>query len=573
MRSAAAYLLLIALAVPFIARAQTDTAPAAAPTASKTTDVSLSTSYSSAYAFQRQGVFGCNLNGSYSMSVGALSATGGVFVPVNDAAVTLNTGYLVYKECVLRGIVDRMRESASSALQKQIINAYERGRNGQPLFSQSIPLEQRDVADAAVMRSLQDGTLSTVHPAFRSAVMRGVGQGYMAARNAANQNFACPYAGNLGAALNGRPVGSFWEAESAFLNPACSPYHAYVLANTAVMASVQGSINNMMTQLQWGQGTYPRTVVDPVTGETIVVTPASIVQSNTLQALQTGFRQLENANDIDQMVGALFAGITSQVVGDNRGLAGLTQTTGGQPSYLDQVAKESAQGVRDSAVNAAIQILTASRQVEAGYKAAMDAIGTLLANTIDNIRGKETACWNLIIQKVCSGALKADGTCAENVGACVTDPATGVQTCPTGATLKVATSTVFSQRVVNASIAPLASTTAANIRASSNALAQIDQLIRGVTNTTSLNAQRVALQQLDALVAQKTLHTQYDMQGAQQQQQTVADTMAQLIQDTVTAWADSTDTQTGWCNVNRAEVTNAWKDCWRQGSTSCVYPR
>ncbi|KKW07358.1 MAG: hypothetical protein UY39_C0015G0001, partial [Candidatus Kaiserbacteria bacterium GW2011_GWC2_49_12] len=40
------------------------------------------------YQFQRSGIFGCNQTAAYRMSVGALSAVGGVYVPVNDAAVT-----------------------------------------------------------------------------------------------------------------------------------------------------------------------------------------------------------------------------------------------------------------------------------------------------------------------------------------------------------------------------------------------------------------------------------------------------------------------------------------------------
>lgn len=557
--------LLCALAMPLIADAQAENNGE-----TQTTSGQADINFSDTYAYQRQGVFGCNLNGSYAMSVGALSATGGVYVPVNDAAVTLNTGYLVYKECVLRGIVDRMRESASSALQKIIISAYERGRNGQPLFSVSLKQDRLGRSDQAYLSFLQNG-VNTLNPALQSPVTRAVAQGYMKARNASGSAYSCSYA-NLGAAYSGRPSGSVWGALSAMGTPGCDPIFAYTLSNEAAAAAASQAINDMMTQLQWGQGTYPVYGTDE-NGNEIVLTPASIVQSNTLQALQTGFRQLENANDIDQMVGALFAGITSHVVSDSRGLSGLVQSNAGRPSYLDQVAKESAQGVRDSAVNAAIQILTASRQVEAGYKAAMEAIAGILTNTIGDIRGKEKACWNLIVQKACAGAVRPDGTCDENVGACTTDPLTGVQTCPPGAVLQVATSTVFSQRVINASIAPLATTTANNIRTSSTALGKIDQLLQAVTNTTALDAQRVALQQLDTLVAQKTLHTQYDMQGAQQQQTTVASNMAQLITDTATAWGDSTDTQTGWCNVNRAEVINAWKDCWRKGSTTCVFPR
>src|SRR3990167_9643499 len=68
-------------------------------------EVKLEQTFSEPKGFSRQGIFGCSQTGSYSMSVGTLGAMGGAFVPVNDAAVTLNTGYLVFKECVLRGIV------------------------------------------------------------------------------------------------------------------------------------------------------------------------------------------------------------------------------------------------------------------------------------------------------------------------------------------------------------------------------------------------------------------------------------------------------------------------------------
>ena len=62
-------------------------------------------------SLKRQGIFGCNQSGSYSMSVGTIAAKGGVYVPVNDASVTLNSGTIVYKECILRDVVNRQREN------------------------------------------------------------------------------------------------------------------------------------------------------------------------------------------------------------------------------------------------------------------------------------------------------------------------------------------------------------------------------------------------------------------------------------------------------------------------------
>ncbi|MDB5238241.1 MAG: hypothetical protein JWM46_511 [Candidatus Kaiserbacteria bacterium] len=554
------------LALPFLASAQTDT----------TNTVTATADYSSTYAFQKDGVFGCNLNGAYSMSVGSLSATGGAYVPVNDAAVTLNTGYLVYKECVLRGIVDRQREGVTSALTKQMTVVYTSGRNGQAQFLQSIPQESTAFWTKSVVNSLQGSTLSAVNPAFKASIQRAIAQGYSASINARAQSLACPYTGDL-KALETNPTQSFsWAGLASLMNPNCLPYFAAIRANGVVMGDAASGWNDQMTQVGWGNGTYPVQTVDE-NGNIITVTPGAIVSSNIQQALQTGFRQLENANDIDQMVGALFAGITSQVTGDNRGLIGLTQRTGSQASYLDQVASESAAGIRNSALNAAITILGANRTIEQGYLAAMQAIGTVLTNTINSLRSKENICWNAIIQNVCtSGTLKSDNTCTAVAQGCTTD-AEGVRTCPSAITLKIATSTVFSQAIVDGQITPLANATVANINSSNTALTLINQLLTGVTNTTSLDAQRIALQQLDTLVSQHKLHTQYDQQAAEQSKTTITGSMTQLLSDTVAnwtgagsdgtanaAWDGTTYPAVGWCNVSNQTTIQAWIQKWKK---------
>ena len=89
-------------------------------------------SVAAAYAFMRQGIFDCNLNGAYAMSVGAMGATGGVYVPVADATVELNTGILVYKECVLREVIIREREAATAGFARKAIVGGQTGRGGNP---------------------------------------------------------------------------------------------------------------------------------------------------------------------------------------------------------------------------------------------------------------------------------------------------------------------------------------------------------------------------------------------------------------------------------------------------------
>lgn len=524
--------------------------------------------YSGTYAYQKDGVFGCNLNGAYSMSVGALSATGGAYVPVNDASVTLNTGYLVYKECVLRGIVDRQREGVTSSFQKKIISTYLTGNNGKPYFSQNLNAEGRAVYDnSIIIKDLSGNTLNSIEdPVVRAATKRAIAQGYAQARNNPTAVLSC------GASANQ----SFWKGLLSLQNPACTAYGAFRLSNDLVMQNAASAWNNQLTQLSWYNGNYGTQIYDE-DGNLITVTPGSIIGSNVQQALQTGFRQLENANDIDQMVGALFAGITSQLISDSKGLVGLTQRAGSQPSYLDKVASESAAGIRSSALNAAIAILGATRQNEQTYLSAMQAIGTVLTNTINALRERENTCWKAVIQNVCvAGSLKPDNTCTAVSQAC-TPGAEGTPTCPPEVKLQIATSTAFSQAIVTGRITPLANSTLANIETSSSTLAIINRLFAGVTNTTSLSVQRLALQELDPLVAQRKLHTQYDAQTALQSKTDVTNSMTTLISDTVANWTGrGTDGSTdypwdgttypavGWCNVSNPSTIQAWITKWKK---------
>lgn len=512
------------------------------------------------YAFARNGVFGCPIDGQ-SSSVGARAATSGAYVPVNDAAVTINTYTLVYKECVLRNLLIRQREAATADLGRGGVLTYMTGRDGNPQFSQNLPAERAANRDRVIQQLLQNGTLDTLRPEFKGTASRAVVNGYVTQRNAANSAFACSYSG-VQSALNGRPEGSIWDAISALRNPACNPYGATVLVDEHLRYQAETEVQDQMTRLGWGRGTYGKEIIDE-NGNLITVTPGSIIEGNIMQLLQSGYRQLENADDIDQMVGSLFAGITSHIIGDSRGLAGLTQSTGGKLSYLDQVSREAAAAVRNAAVNTALQVLSAAKAVESAIKQILDTTAGVLTNTIGTLRARENACWTLIIEKVCTAAPGADNKC-QSKPVCTTATATEESTCTTSQTLSVATSTAFSQAVIDAQVASLAETTIADLQKTTDAITQLDLLITNVTNTVSIEGQRAALQQLDILVANGRLHSRYDIDAAQTRYQNTASAMATLITDTTAAWADASDPEVGWCNVNNDKVIEKWTNAWKQ---------
>ncbi|KKW19532.1 MAG: hypothetical protein UY63_C0011G0014 [Parcubacteria group bacterium GW2011_GWA2_51_10] len=496
-----------------------------------------------AQGFNPRGVFGCNQTGSYSMSVGSLGAIGGTFVPVSDAAVTLNTGYLVYKECILRGIANRQSEEAIVRMVNQTTNQFLTGRNGGPMFPENLPRAQLEVTDAVMVEILNGSRLNMINPAFQEDVVRAVTRNYYLQTRAPNSSLACSYGGSAqdwNAVLLGRQFGGYGDLV-ALADPNCNPLFSYLGAQRAIESEQYARVNEMMTRLSWNRGVYDVEVIDP-DGTRRVTTPGFLVAGTVEQQLGSGFRRQENADDIDEMVSALFAGIGNVILSEAGGLSGLVQRIAGRPSYLDQVVLEASAGLRDSAINAALQILLAARDVEQAYLEAENKTAQALLSYMANLRVAENTCWELIIPKATEYAARSSDSF----------------------NLRIATTTTRSQELIDSRIGPLASTTSARIRLSSAALENVEKLIDDVTNTNSPEAQGAALQELDTLVARKALHNQYDLSAAQQQLQDVEDNVGNLIANTIKAWGDSTDPNIGWCNVNNPNVVQMWAERWKQ---------
>lgn len=543
-----ALIALAALALPAagaIAQ-QNEPAPAEAGAPSTVNPVSSSgtenvspSSASAPYQFQSEGIFGCSQVAGATMSVGTLSAIGSTYVPVNDAAVTLNSGTLLYKECVLRPLVDRQREAALAALLKRAQIAIETGRDGEPLYVRNQAKELLDISDREFEAFMNNGSLDSINPAFRREVAQSLQTNYVQQTRNPESGLNCPYEGDLRAVFKGQTT-DIWGALTALQYPQCNPLGAYFLAQDQLGSRISQAQEYQINEWTWGEGFYD--VHSGGSGSTIsqqTYTPASIVRSSYQQLLSSPVRQLESANDIGQMINALYAGITTQVISDNRGLYGLTQPVGTQPSYIEQVARETSAGVRGAAVSTALNILYSARQVEISYLQAVSSIVNVLMQTATQLRAAENQCWALVV------------------------PAAQSYASQSGFSINVATSTVFSQRVIDTNIVPLATVAARNSDASKSALQKIDQLIASLTNTASLDAQRLALQQLDSLVAQRALHTSYDVTAMQKTLQDIRGSMTDIVQNTVKDWANSTDPSVGWCNTQNPTVPQMWATQWK----------
>ena len=555
-----AVLAMLGILIPFMASAQTTNMDAS----------------STPYEYQSNGIYGCNKTGAAASSVAAFSASG-AYVPVSDAAVELNTGYLVYLECSLRPLVDALSQSATAGLVKQALTAYNTGNNGGPQYSQNINNENKNVAVNRFLNVVQGGALNPINSGIRNTVQTRLVQNFSADIQQPNAILNCPYTGNLTSLLNGQTFS--WDGLGALEDPACNPDGAYLLADNLISGDVANAVQNNMTQLQWGRGTYPLTTTD-ANGNINVVTPGAVVLNQAEQALQAGFMKTASANDIGQMVSSLFAGIGAQALSSAQGLAGLTQSGNGVPSYIDQVASAASQNVVTNAVNTAITVLNGVLTTVTSYQNSLNTIANTLKSAIDTLRGDEAQCWNSIIQNVCAGSVSystGKPTCTEARIA-------GTATSSSSVILTIATSTAFSQAVITADIAPLATQTITDINSVQGMVNEINTLIAGVTNSTSQAAQNAALQQLDQLTSSNSFPSPTDMANASQQASSISSSMQTLVSTTVQNWegnnSGSTDaygnpipapwdgtvsaTTVGWCDYNDPGTLLAWESLWKK---------
>lgn len=507
----------------------------------------------------RDGIFGCSA--SKYQNVGSLSAVGGIYVPVNDAAVTLNTGYLVYKECVLDGVVSAIKNDAVAGLQKQVLTAAERGRNGNAQYLKNFEKDLRPGFDAIVINIVNEAKSGQMCNAYKDRIATAYARSYYLATRESSSQLSCTFsaASNRDAIVQGNaPIN--WRTWRTLIEPAGYEFGAYELLRERANSALSEYDTNTREMLSYGRGVFPAWDDNGNPLAQNVLTPGYIIADTISKMIGAGTDILLNANEIDQVNGALQAGLSSVIVTDSiRGLSGLMSAQNGQPSYIDRMASEASASVRTGAINAAISILSPARQIETLYKQSKEAIATALTNAIAKLRAAETQCWGLMVPKVREFATQQN---------CGTSGDTGATSCTPvpldERKIAVSTSTPsFSQPLINREIAPVASTTINDIRTSEAALTQLNQLIALVTTSSSAVNQRTAIERLDTMVANNLLHSAQQATEAQRTRDEVIAATNILVDDTLKAWGDSTDPNIGWCNINNPSSVQRWFDAWK----------
>lgn len=284
-------------------------------------------------------------------------------------AISTGQGSQDVTKCALDTLAWTLGKIAVQSITRSTVNWINSGFNGSPAFVTDLQQNLNVLSDTVANNFFQQLNQATISATgfnltspFQDQITQQLRENYYKATGSllgGNQYDLSNQSSNPQAFLGGNfSQGGFNAFFSANSNPANNPFGAYQLANTALWNQIGAATQNRKLEYQTGKGflswrgncsnssnsngaaAAALTKTEPCYGSPIK-TPGSVIEAQLENQLGSGVQQLNLANSMNEIVGALFSQLVNQVLGGG-GLSGVSQpASGGGSSYLSQATDPS----------------------------------------------------------------------------------------------------------------------------------------------------------------------------------------------------------------------------------------
>lgn len=261
-------------------------------------------------------------------------------------------------------------KAAIQSITKSMVNWINSGFNGSPAFVTDLNRTMLNLSDGVAnsfFNSLQKNTGVNVRSPFQDQVTQLLRNTYYGstAKMSPNAGYNLNrYSDNPQAFLNGNfSSGGFDAWFAALSNDQNNPLGAFHAQQNELESQIASFRENQLHELDWGRGflswrgdclaqkSAADSNADILSGQSLsaandcvsyeVKTPGSVVENALGITVTSPLRQLELANSVNEIVGALATQLVNQVLGGT-GLSGLSSpSSGGGSSYLSQATDPS----------------------------------------------------------------------------------------------------------------------------------------------------------------------------------------------------------------------------------------
>ena len=275
---------------------------------------------------------------------------------INAAADTLNWT----KENILDGIGWALAKRVISGMVSSLIDWVNSGFEGRPAFITDLGGFLRNIVDEELGRVISElGAVgSFICSPFRLDVQVSIATQY-AQFDADGRNQSAPTCtltgiiDNIQGFISGIDPGrglADWLTITA-TPETYTPYGALLSAQATARARLINAEGTTLTELNWGSGFLSQSVCQAIEGtssgqDCSIVTPGAIIQDALTLNLDSGRQVLVEADEINELIGALLAQLANKAITGISGLLGLSSGTGftytdyGAGSFLDALKAE-----------------------------------------------------------------------------------------------------------------------------------------------------------------------------------------------------------------------------------------
>lgn len=299
---------------------------------------------------------------------------------------------LVLKEFGYDGIASEIRGLILRQITSSIVQWINTGFQGSPAFVTDLEGFLIDTADQVAGRFIQRSELfGFICDPFELDVRIALELQYQATIEDEVQCTFTESIGNIQNFVNGTFAEGGWVGWFELTQrPQNTPVGSAIVLSLERDAQIRTAQKNAEKELDWGNGTFPKKVCEFVEGEITedgackVTMPGAYIQEQLNSALSLGTDELVVADEINEILGALFAQLAQQAIAGANGLLGLASQgisdaingSGGNQSYLDAMVNERVPTSNNSLsiFNNAIGLENEYRRLFAGVSETVDSL-------------------------------------------------------------------------------------------------------------------------------------------------------------------------------------------------------
>lgn len=313
---------------------------------------------------------------------GAVVVVGGLGTIQETISAVANAGMRL-KEFVLDPLAWIVADMVIQRMTQDIVRWINSGFQGQPAFMRDFGGFLTGIADQAVGNFLaSDETLRFLCSPFRLNIRYALSLQYSKSRNygSPSPNSSCTLTGaaaNLDRFLSGDVVAGGWNQWfKVTQDPQYNPYGALLLAQEQLSVRLSNTKGAQASMLAWGKGFLSSQDCQTVENRQIcrTITPGTTIEEALNDALGNPSKRVAVADEISEIMTALFAQLVTQAFGAAGGLLGLTGgggAGGGSSQYFTDVTNQTIQASASSQ-----DVIQSALTTETTYRNIMQSIVT-----------------------------------------------------------------------------------------------------------------------------------------------------------------------------------------------------